>query len=104
MIFAQHWLRVSDWVPVQISVTVCLFEPVHGSAPDIAGKGIANPLAAILSAKMILEWVGEFEKAELVQSAFDNALQNGLRTADLGGSVSTNDMANEIVKYIRSVQ
>ena len=52
----------------------------------------------------MLEWVGEFEKAELVQSAVDNALQKGLRTADLGGSVSTNDMANEIVKYIKSVQ
>ncbi len=81
-----------------------LFEPVHGSAPDIAGKGIANPLAAILSAKMMLEWVEEFEKAELVQSAVDNVLQKGLRTADLGGTASTNDMANAIVEYIRSVQ
>jgi len=81
-----------------------LFEPVHGSAPDIAGKGIANPLAAILSAKMMLEWVEEFEKAELVQSAIDNVLQMGVRTVDLGGSASTNDMANAIVEYIRSVQ
>lgn len=81
-----------------------LFEPVHGSAPDIAGKGIANPLAAILSTKMMLEWAGEFEKAELVQSAVDNVLKKGLRTADLGGSASTNDMANAIVEYIRSVQ
>ncbi len=81
-----------------------LFEPVHGSAPDIAGKGIANPLAAILSAKMMLEWAGEFEKAELVQSAIDNVLQMGVRTVDLGGSASTNDMANAIVEYIRSVQ
>ncbi len=81
-----------------------LFEPVHGSAPDIAGKGIANPLAAILSAKMMLEWVEEFEKAELVQSAIDNVLQKGVRTVDLGGSASTNDMANAIVEYIRSVQ
>jgi len=81
-----------------------LFEPVHGSAPDIAGKGIANPLAAILSAKMMLEWAGEFEKAELVQSAVDDVLQKGLRTADLGGSASTNDMADAIVEYIRSVQ
>jgi len=81
-----------------------LFEPVHGSAPDIAGKGIANPLAAILSVKMMLEWAGEFEKAGLVQSAIDNVLQKGVRTVDLGGSASTNDMANEIVEYIRSVQ
>jgi len=80
-----------------------LFEPVHGSAPDIAGKGIANPLAAILSAKMMLEWVGESGKAELVRSAVDNVLQKGLRTADLGGTASTNDMANAIVEYIRSV-
>jgi methanogen homoisocitrate dehydrogenase len=81
-----------------------LFEPVHGSAPDIAGKGIANPLAAILSAKMMLEWVEEFEKAELVQSAVDNVLQKGVRSVDLGGSASTNDMANAIVEYIGSVQ
>ncbi|MCD4806049.1 MAG: NAD-dependent isocitrate dehydrogenase [Methanococcoides sp.] len=81
-----------------------LFEPVHGSAPDIAGKGIANPLAAIQSAKMMLEWVGEFEKAGLVQSAVDNVLQKGLRTVDLGGSASTNDMTKAIVEYIRSVQ
>jgi len=81
-----------------------LFEPVHGSAPDIAGKGIANPLAAILSVKMMLEWVGEFEKAGLVQSAVDNVLQKGLRTVDLGGSASTNDMTKAIVEYIRSVQ
>jgi len=47
--------------------------------------------------------VEEFEKAELVQSAVDNALQKGLRTADLGGSASTNDMANAIVEYIKSV-
>jgi methanogen homoisocitrate dehydrogenase len=81
-----------------------LFEPVHGSAPDIAGKGIANPLAAILSAKMMLEWAGEFEKAGLLQSAVDYVLHNGLRTVDLGGSASTNDMSNAIVKFIRSVQ
>ena len=81
-----------------------LFEPVHGSAPDIAGRGIANPLAAILSAKMMLEWAGEFEKAGLVQSAVDNVLQKGLRTVDLGGSASTNDMTKAIVEYIRSVQ
>jgi len=81
-----------------------LFEPVHGSAPDIAGNGIANPLAAILSVKMMLEWVGEFEKAGLVQSAVDNVLQKGLRTVDLGGSASTNDMTKAIVEYIRSVQ
>ncbi|MBC2746149.1 MAG: NAD-dependent isocitrate dehydrogenase [ANME-2 cluster archaeon] len=81
-----------------------LFEPVHGSAPDIAGKGIANPLAAILSVKMMLEWAGEFEKAGLVQSAVDDVLHKGLRTADLGGSASTNDIAKAIVEYIRSVQ
>src|SRR5208337_2556483 len=46
-----------------------LFEPVHGSAPDIAGKGIANPLAAVLSAKMLLEWDGKFEQAEKIDKA-----------------------------------
>jgi methanogen homoisocitrate dehydrogenase len=77
-----------------------LFEPVHGSAPDIAGKGIANPLAAILSAKMLLKWAGESGKADTVQHAVDHVLERGIVTADLGGSASTQDVSRAIVEYI----
>jgi len=67
-----------------------LFEPVHGSAPDIAGQGIANPLAMILSAAMMLRHgLGMNEAAARVESAVDSAIADGLRTADLGGSADT---------------
>ncbi|MDF1557539.1 MAG: isocitrate/isopropylmalate family dehydrogenase [ANME-2 cluster archaeon] len=81
-----------------------LFEPVHGSAPDIAGKGIANPLAAILSAKMLLEWAGEQEKAGLVQRAVDHVLKKGIKTADLGGQVSTQNVSDAVIAYIRDIR
>jgi methanogen homoisocitrate dehydrogenase len=79
-----------------------LFEPVHGSAPDIAGKGLANPIAAILSVKMMLEWIGEFEKADTVQKAIDHVLIKGIITQDLGGSSSTTDVSNAIVDYLEN--
>lgn len=81
-----------------------LFEPIHGSAPDIAGRGIANPLAAILSAKMMLEWAEEHEKAELVQRAVDYVLEKGIKTTDLGGHASTQDVSGAIVGYIANLR
>jgi 3-isopropylmalate dehydrogenase len=67
-----------------------LFEPVHGSAPDIAGRGIANPLAMFLSAAMLLRHgLGLESEAAAVESAVQRALDGGLRTADLGGTVRT---------------
>ncbi|MBJ7342837.1 MAG: 3-isopropylmalate dehydrogenase, partial [Solirubrobacteraceae bacterium] len=67
-----------------------VFEPVHGSAPDIAGKGLANPLATILSlAMMMRHGFGREEEASAVESAVAGALEGGLRTADLGGSATT---------------
>jgi len=67
-----------------------VFEPVHGSAPDIAGTGRANPLAAILSAALLLRHgLGREEDAARVESAVDRALAGGLRTADLGGEATT---------------
>ncbi len=74
-----------------------LFEPVHGSAPDIAGKGIANPIAAVLSVKMMLEWAGRMEEATVIGRAVDSVLQGGIVTPDLGGSYSTADVANAII-------
>jgi 3-isopropylmalate dehydrogenase len=61
-----------------------LYEPIHGSAPDIAGKGIANPLATILSAAMMLRYsLGQPKAAERVERAVRRVLQDGLRTADI---------------------
>lgn len=77
-----------------------LFEPVHGSAPDIAGKGIANPTGAILSAAMMLEWLGEPTAAARVRKGVESALAAGHRTPDLGGTLTTSAMTQAIVKHL----
>ena len=75
-----------------------LFEPVHGSAPDIAGQGIANPLAMILSAALMLRHgLGMEDEAAAVESAVDRALEQGLRTRDLGGTASTAEAAQAVL-------
>ncbi len=66
-----------------------LFEPVHGSAPDIAGQGIANPLATILSAALMLDYLGEPAKANAIESAVVKLLQGPIKTPELGGTAST---------------
>jgi methanogen homoisocitrate dehydrogenase len=76
------------------------FEPIHGSAPDIAGKGIANPIAAILSVKMMLEWAGKIEEARSIEKAVERVLTHHITTPDLGGSYSTIDVSNAITKLI----
>ena len=75
-----------------------LFEPVHGSAPDIAGTGTANPLAMILSAAMLLRHgLSRPAEAAAVESAVDRALESGLRTADLGGSATTAEATRAVL-------
>ncbi len=75
-----------------------LYEPIHGSAPDIAGLGLANPLAAILSFEMALRWsLGRAEAADRLQAAVTTALANGARTRDLGGSLSTGQMGDAVL-------
>jgi 3-isopropylmalate dehydrogenase len=74
-----------------------LFEPVHGSAPDIAGQGIANPSATVLSAAMLLEHLGYGEEAASVRAAVESTLADGPRTPDLGGDATTEDVTNAIV-------
>jgi 3-isopropylmalate dehydrogenase len=79
-----------------------LFEPVHGSAPDIAGTGAANPLATILSAAMLLRHgLGRDAEAAAVESAVQSALDQGLRTRDLGGSASTEDATRAVLEGVR---
>ncbi len=78
-----------------------LFEPVHGSAPDIAGSGKANPLAMILSAALMLRHgFSREEAAASVESAVDKALARGLRTADLGGSATTAEATEAVLKEL----
>ena len=75
-----------------------VYEPVHGSAPDIAGQGIANPCAAILSLEMALRWsLGRTEEADAVFAAVSKALEGGARTRDLGGSLSTKEMGDAVI-------
>ncbi|MHC1580679.1 MAG: isocitrate/isopropylmalate family dehydrogenase, partial [Methanopyraceae archaeon] len=78
-----------------------LFEPVHGSAPDIAGKGIANPLAAILSAAMMLDWLGYGEEARAIERAVEATLRDGVRTPDLGGRASTEEVTEAVLSRLR---
>jgi 3-isopropylmalate dehydrogenase len=78
-----------------------LFEPIHGSAPDIAGKGVANPLAMFLSAALMLRRGLNMEaEASAVESAVDRALADGLRTADLGGSATTAEAARAVLNHL----
>ncbi|HVY88822.1 MAG TPA: 3-isopropylmalate dehydrogenase [Hyphomonadaceae bacterium] len=78
-----------------------LYEPVHGSAPDIAGKGIANPCAAILSLEMALRWsLDRHDAADRVFKAVGKALDAGARTADLGGKLTTRQMGDAILKQL----
>lgn len=83
--------------------TAGLYEPVHGSAPDIAGKGIANPCAAILSLAMALsESFQRPDLRELIFSAVSRTLSNDAKTLDIGGQLSTSQMGDEVIKNLRS--
>jgi 3-isopropylmalate dehydrogenase len=79
-----------------------LYEPIHGSAPDIAGKGIANPIGAILSAAMLLRYSLSMEsEAICIEKAVEKAISSGARTGDLGGDLSCASMTDEIIKYLQ---
>lgn len=77
-----------------------MFEPVHGSAPDIAGKGIANPIAQILSGAAMLDWLGEPAAAAAIRNAVDAAVASGARTPDLGGTLTTSQMTDAIISRL----
>jgi 3-isopropylmalate dehydrogenase len=79
-----------------------LFEPVHGSAPDIAGTGAANPLAMFLSVALLLRHgLGREAEAASVESAVDRALADGLRTPDLGGSAGTAEATQAVLQHLQ---
>jgi tartrate dehydrogenase/decarboxylase/D-malate dehydrogenase len=77
-----------------------MFEPVHGSAPDITHLGIANPIAAILSAAMLLDWLGETAAGDAVRRAVERVLAAGQTTPDLGGTLSTDEVGGRVAEAI----
>lgn len=78
-----------------------LYEPIHGSAPDIAGKGIANPVGTILSSAMLLRYSLQLNNEALaIEAAVNRAITDGCRTTDLGGSLTTEQMTNEILSRL----
>jgi isocitrate/isopropylmalate dehydrogenase len=80
------------------------FEPIHGTAWDLAGTGIANPIASILSAKLMLEYLNETEAAQLIENAVSMVLAEGLiRTKDIGGFSATSEVGDAIVKKIQLI-
>lgn len=80
-----------------IGETVAVFEPVHGAAPDIAGRGLANPIGAILAAALLLDHIGQPAAAQRVRQAVFETLRAGVRTRDLGGNASLREMTNAII-------
>jgi isocitrate dehydrogenase (NAD+) len=85
-----------------IGTDAAIFEAVHGSAPDIAGKGVANPLALMLTAAMMLDHAGEKEKGGRLRRAIDGALrEDKVRTGDLGGKATTRDFTRAVVARAR---
>lgn len=80
-----------------------MFEPIHGSAPDIAGRGLANPIGAIWSGALMLEHLGEKEAAGLIVRAIENTVQDGVVTADLGGTAKTVDVGNRVMQKVRGL-
>jgi len=83
---------------------VSMFEPIHGSAPDIAGKNISNPVATILSGAMMLDHLGEIKAAQAIEDAVEEVLIKGkVRSHDFGGDSSTIEVGDEVVKKLKEV-
>jgi tartrate dehydrogenase/decarboxylase / D-malate dehydrogenase len=77
-----------------------MFEPVHGSAPDIAGQGVANPIGTILSGALMLEHFGLTDEAARLQKAVDATTGGGVRTRDIGGSATTDDVVAAVIENL----
>ncbi|HLL51903.1 MAG TPA: isocitrate/isopropylmalate dehydrogenase family protein [Myxococcaceae bacterium] len=79
-----------------------LFEPVHGSAPDIAGKGLVNPCAMFLTSALMLEELGHPEEARLLEAAVQRTVAEGKSTRDIGGTLSTSEVTAEVLRHLRA--
>jgi Isocitrate/isopropylmalate dehydrogenase len=80
-----------------------MFEPVHGAAFDIAGKGIANPIATILSAAIMFEWIGRTDAAMAIRRAVEKSIENGVKTPDIGGKSTTSEVGRYIATIIEKL-
>jgi isocitrate dehydrogenase (NAD+) len=84
-----------------IGTKAAIFEAVHGSAPDIAGQGVANPSAQMLAAAMMLDHVGELDRAQRLRDAIaDTIVRDNIRTRDLGGTASTEEFGRAVVRRV----
>ena len=80
----------------------CYFEPVHGTGPDILGKGVANPIAAIMASKMLLEHLGNRGAAAAIDKAVRHVISKGQTTPDSGGSLSTTQVGDAIREHLEA--
>jgi isocitrate/isopropylmalate dehydrogenase len=80
-----------------------MFEPIHGSAFDITGKGVANPVATFWTASEMLRWLGQAEAAELLMAAVENVTESGVKTMDLGGSNKTTEVTDAVCGEITTL-
>ena len=87
---------------LNLSPTLVIGEPVHGSAPDIQGKGIANPIAAIRSAGMMIAQLGWVEEGNDIEMAVRGTLEARILTPDLGGRNTTDDVTNSVIARLSS--
>ena len=83
-----------------IGLNASVFEPVHGSAPTLVGKNIANPIATLLAASMMLEYLNETGAATRLRNAVEDCISAGLDTPDLGGSLSTSQMTEQVIQHL----
>jgi 3-isopropylmalate dehydrogenase len=101
---------IGDYTSPSFKPTPGIYEPIHGSAPDIAGEGIANPIGTILSAAMLLRYsLGLGKPAQLIETAVRKVLDDenvggfALRTRDLGGDIKTSEIGNKIVEVLKGL-
>jgi 3-isopropylmalate dehydrogenase len=87
-----------------------MFQPAHGTAPTIAGKGIVNPTGTILSAKMMLDWLGDrfnddamYKGAKLIDDAVYKTFESGCLTGDVGGKASTREFGDNVISHIKKL-
>ena len=80
-----------------------MFEPIHGSAFDIAGQGVANPIGAFWTAAEMLRWLGHEEAAEKLLTCVENVCEMGIKTRDLGGSAGTTEVTEAVCREIEKV-
>lgn len=83
-----------------------MFEPIHGSAPDIAGQGIANPIGAFWSAAEMVRWLGKGELdgvADQLMDAIENVSERGVRTRDMGGQAGTEEVTNAVCQEVEKL-